>query len=117
MAWKLPGGGWTSTVGDLARFGAGLIGAQVLGDELKRRAWSEQKLPDGKGTGIGLGFFVGELDGERLISHSGGQRKASTYLAILPERKLAVAAMSNTDGAPMQDVAFGVLRLLRAAKR
>jgi len=115
VAWKLPGGGWTSTVGDLARFGAGLMGSAVLGDELKRRAWSEQKLPEGKGTGLGLGFFLGTLDGERLVSHSGGQRKASTFLAVLPERGLAVAAMSNTDGAPMQEIALGALRLLRAA--
>lgn len=117
VAWKLPGGGWTSTVGDLARFGAGLFGSQVLSDEAKRRAWSEQRLPDGKGTGMGLGFFLATLSGERMVSHSGGQRKASTYLAVLPERGLAVAAMSNTDGAPMQEIAFGALRLLLAAQR
>jgi CubicO group peptidase (beta-lactamase class C family) len=118
VAWKLPGGGWTSTVGDLARFGAGLIGSKVLSDEDKRLAWSDQKLPDGTATGMGLGFFLGTLEGQRVIEHSGGQRKASTFLAVLPERRLAVAAMCNTTTGPMQEVAYGALRLLlKAPKR
>jgi len=114
VAWKLPGGGWTSTVGDLARFGAALIGTQLLDAAQKEALWTKQKTSSGEVTDMGLGFFLGELDGERLVSHSGGQRKASTFLAILPERRLAVAAMSNTNTAPMEDLALEVLRLLRS---
>jgi CubicO group peptidase (beta-lactamase class C family) len=114
IAWKLPGGGWSSTVGDLARFGAALLGTQLLDATQKELLWTEQTTASGEATGVGLGFFLGELDGERLVSHSGGQRKASTFLAILPARRLAVAAMSNTSTAPMEDVALEVLRLLRS---
>jgi serine beta-lactamase-like protein LACTB, mitochondrial len=113
VAWKLPGGGWTSTVGDLARFGAALIGSELLDAAQKEALWTKQKTSDGAETDMGLGFFLGELDGDRLVSHSGGQRKASTFLAILPERRLAVAAMSNTNTAPMEDLALEALRLLR----
>jgi len=113
ISWKLPGGGWTSTVGDLARLGASWIGTSMLDEEQKRAAWMPQTLADGKPTNQGLGYVVGELDGARLISHSGGQRKASTYLAVLPERRLAVAAMCNTEGAPMGELATGALRLLK----
>jgi CubicO group peptidase (beta-lactamase class C family) len=117
VSWKLPGGGWISTVGDLARFGAGLIGTSVLDEEEKRAAWTPQKLADGKLTDQGLGIAVGEFEGQRLVSHSGGQRKASTFLAVLPERRLAVAAMCNTEGAPMGDLARGALHLLLALER
>ncbi len=117
VSWKLPGGGWISTVGDLARFGAGLIGTSVLDEEQKRAAWTPKTLADGTPTNQGLGFVLGELEGERLVSHSGGQRKASTYLAVLPERRLAVAAMCNTEGAPMGDLARSALRLLLALER
>lgn len=116
IAWKLPGGGWTSTVGDLARFGAALLGTTLLDEAQKTQLWSEQRAADGKATGMGLGFALGMLDQDRLVSHSGGQRKASTFLAILPERGLAVAAMCNTDGAPMGELAQAVLRTLRARK-
>ena len=47
-----------------------------------------------------------------MIFHSGGQRKASTFLAVLPERGLAVAVMSNTETAPTEDLARAVLRML-----
>jgi len=112
VSWKLPGGGWISTVGDVARFGAAWIGGRMLDDEQKRAAWTAQRLTDGTPTNQGLGFVVGELDGERLVSHSGGQRKASSYLAVLPGRGLAVAAMCNTAGAPMGELAKAALRLL-----
>ena len=89
--------------------GLGALGAMGCGA-------LDQLGPEVLGGGdLGVGAqAVGELDGERLISHSGGQRKASTYLAVLPERGLAVAAMSNTAGAPMGDLARGALRLLLA---
>lgn len=115
IAWKLPGGGWTSTVGDLARFGAALVGSKLLDAKEKELLWTEQKTAGGEATGVGLGFVLSELEGERLVSHSGGQRKASTFLAILPERRMAVAAMSNTNTAPMEDLALAVLRLLLEA--
>jgi len=113
VSWKLPGGGWTSTVGDLARFGAALIGTKMLSEEEKRLLWTPQTLADGtRQTNTGLGFEVGELGGERLICHSGGQRRASTFLAVFPERRLAVAVMSNTGKAPSGDLARAALTML-----
>ena len=101
---------------DLARFGAGLLGSGVLDNEDKAMAWTAQTVADGSATTMGLGFGVGDLDGERLVSHSGGQRRTSTFLAVLPDQGLAVAAMSNTQGTPMAEVAFGALRLLLQAE-
>lgn len=117
ISWKLPGGGWISTAGDLARFGAALIGTQLLDEGQKGSVWTRQALADGTETAMGLGFELDELGGERLVSHSGGQRKASTFLALLPERRLAVAVMSNTESAPTEILATAVLRLLLAAER
>lgn len=116
VSWKLPGGGWISTVGDLARFGAALCGPALLDDAQKAAAWTRQTTADGKPTEVGLGFFLGELEGHRLVSHSGGQRKASTFLAVLPDQRLAVAAMCNTEGAPMGELARRALSLLLAGR-
>ncbi|HEX6885115.1 MAG TPA: serine hydrolase domain-containing protein [Planctomycetota bacterium] len=116
VAWKLPGGGWISTVGDLARFGAALCGPALLDEAQQEAAWTRQRLADGKETDVGLGFFLEELDGRRLVSHSGGQRKASSFLAVLPEEHLAVAVMSNTARTPMGELARAALRLLLAGR-
>lgn len=117
VSWKLPGGGWISTVGDLARFGAALTSERLLDDERKRLFWTKQTTADGTETSLGLGFFLGALDGERVVYHSGGQRKASTFLAILPEHGLACAVMSNTESAPTELLAKQVLRLLWEEQR
>jgi len=117
VSWKLPGGGWISTVGDLARFGAALCGSALLDEERKALFWSAQALADGTPTGMGLGFALDDLAGERVVQHSGGQRKAATFLMVLPERGLAVAVMSNTARLPVGDLAGAVLRLLRQAQR
>ena len=116
VSWKLPGGGWISTVGDLARFGAALTTNEMLDDERKDLFWAKQKTADGTETGLGLGFFLGELDGERVVFHSGGQRKASAFLAVLPEQGLAAAVMSNTETAPTEVLAKSVLRMLWEAQ-
>jgi len=114
VSWKLPGGGWLSTVEDLAGFGAGLLGDALLDGDQKKAAWTAQKVADGTPTNVGLGFFLGRLDGKRFVSHSGGQRKAAAYLGLLPDERLAVAVMTNTAGAPVADLAREILRLLVA---
>ena len=117
VSWKLPGGGWISTVGDLARFGAALTTDRLLDDERKRLSWTKQSTADGTETGVGLGFFLGALEGELVVFHSGGQRKASAFLAILPEQGLASAVMSNTETAPTEQLAKQVLRMLWEEQR
>ncbi len=109
IAWKLPAGGWVSSVTDLARFGAGLIGGDILTEESRALMWEEQRLADGRGTGKGLGIGVGTVGGERAVFHSGGQNKASTYLVCAPERRLAVALMCNTQGISLRGLAERLL--------
>ena len=109
VSWKLPGGGFISTVGDLARFGAGLMGAELLGLEMQVEMWTPQITATGARTDYGLGVVVGELAGFKTVGHSGGQLKTSTFLLVLPEQELAVALMCNTQGTGLGDLAREVL--------
>lgn len=104
VSWKLPGGGWISTVGDLARFGAGLLGDVLLDGPTRALMWTAQPTADGTPTQYGLGFAVGRFEGRAAVSHSGAQEKTSTFLLILPEHPgggIAVAVMTNTEGASL----------------
>lgn len=114
ISWKLPGGGWTSTVGDLGRFAAGLCGDDLLSQEQKTLLWTPRTTTAGEPTGYGLGFSISELDGRRYVSHGGAQRKSRTFMAILPDQGLAVVLMSNTEGMPLEGLAEELLRLLLA---
>jgi len=98
VSWKLAGGGWISTCDDMARFGMGMMTERVVDEPTKALMWTAQKTKDGTATGYGLGFGVGMVDGKRAVSHSGSQEKTATYLLLLPDEKVCVALMCNTEG-------------------
>ena len=112
VAWKLPGGGWISTVGDLARFGAGIVGEELLSPEDRERMFTPRTTSQGEPTGYGLGIGVRVRGDHRFVSHSGGQRKASTFLLLEPDLRLGVALMSNTEGMSLGGLAFNVMDVI-----
>ena len=63
-------------------------------------------------TDSGLGCFVRPVDGDRRISHSGGQPKVSTFLTISPGQKTAVAVMCNLRNAKVQPLANALMKLV-----
>jgi serine beta-lactamase-like protein LACTB, mitochondrial len=98
VSWKLAGGGWISSVDDLARLGVGLLGNQFVRPETRELMWTPQKTSDGEQTAYGLGFQIARHRGKLLVSHGGSQEKSRTLLAMLPDENVAVAIMCNTEG-------------------
>lgn len=105
-SYKVPGGGFVSTVEDLARFAAALQSGRLLKPETLELMYAPQKTRDGKETAYGLGWGVARRPtGERAVGHSGGQQRVSTFLHMQPEQGLAVVIMSNLEGARLGDLA------------
>jgi CubicO group peptidase (beta-lactamase class C family) len=46
---------------------------------------------------VGISWFVGEYRGTAMVGHGGGDTGYATDLAMLPEKKIAVAWMMNSD--------------------
>ncbi len=46
-------------------------------------------------SSYGLGFFVRERQGHRIVMHSGGSPSVTTNLTMFPDRKLAVVVLCN----------------------
>jgi serine beta-lactamase-like protein LACTB, mitochondrial len=109
---KIPGGGWCSTAGDLVRFARALAEGKLVDAQTLERMWTAQKTTQGKPTGAGYGCFIDTVDGDRLISHSGGQPKVSTYLVFSPARKTAVVLMCNLRGAGLKPLAQELIGVL-----
>lgn len=97
---KVPGGGLVSTSADLCRFAMALHEGRLLKPSSLKMMWTEQQTASGEGTQYGLGWAVHE-DG--TLSHGGGQAGTSTFLIHDPQRRLAVAAMSNLQGIRLGD--------------
>ena len=109
---KIPGGGWCGTPRDLARFAIALVGGKLVREETLEQMWTRQKTAGGKRTRSGLGCFLGEVNGQRRVMHSGGQPKVSTLLIFCPENRTAVALMCNLRGTNLGECAGEILDLL-----
>jgi CubicO group peptidase (beta-lactamase class C family) len=112
VSWKLPGGGFVSSVTDLARFAIGVLDHKLVKRETSERMWTRGRTHAGEEFGYGLGFGVGRWREQRLVSHSGGQEKAATLLLLLPDARCAVALMCNTEGARLGDLGRALLAIL-----
>ena len=98
-SYKIPGGGFCSTVEDLARFAIAIQTGKLVKKETLEQMWTRQKTRDGKETTYGLGWGVAERNGLKEVSHGGAQQRVSTNLYMIPERGLAVVLMVNLEGA------------------
>lgn len=98
VSWKLGGGGYISTVGDLARFAAGLLDGRLMKPATQEAMWTPQPLKDGKKTNYAIGFEVRtDAAGKRSVSHGGSQEKVRSLMWLRPEEHRAIVVFSNCE--------------------
>ena len=95
VSWKLAGGGFQSTVEDLARYCAMLLGNELLSEENK-----EEELWKPSLSSYGFGFYIYE----GTILHTGAQQSTRTALLIDRNQELCYVAMSNSTWADPFDI-------------
>ncbi|QBJ89079.1 serine hydrolase [Streptomyces seoulensis] len=94
-----PGGGLASSVSDLlrwARFQLGDGGGVLPGSELRRmREQTVELRASTLGNGVGICWFLRDLDGLSGIGHGGSSNGQFAELLIVPERNFAVVSLAN----------------------
>jgi len=96
-SYKIPGGGFISTVDDLAKFAIAMQNGSLVKKETLNLMWTSLKTKDGKPTGYGLGWSVETRNGMKEVHHGGAQQRVSTFLYTIPEKGLAVVLMANLE--------------------
>lgn len=109
---KLPGGGYLATASDLVLFARAVNDGKLVSAKSLEAMWTPQRLSNGEATGYGLGWNIAEVDGVKVVQHSGGQQGANTHLLLVPSRRLAIAVMANLEGAGAPAIATAMLRAL-----
>jgi len=98
--YKVPNGGVYSTVGDLARFVAGLTGAAtvpILGPEGRRLIQTSQT-PE-EGAQYSFGFSISRRgESPPLVGHGGSVAGYNAYLIFEPESGIGVVLLRNYGG-------------------
>ena len=90
-------GALLSTVDDLARWNAALMGGELLSEESLRAMTTAFRLDDGTATEYGFGLYVRERNGLRVIGHTGGIHGFSTSALWLPDERVYVAVLANLE--------------------
>jgi CubicO group peptidase (beta-lactamase class C family) len=98
VSWTAPGGGFISTVEQLAAY-CGLVAGDALSVESRRVMWTAPTLVDGSTSYYGLGWGVGGRDDRPRVEHNGVVEKAQTRIVLYPNERLCIVAMTNTDTA------------------
>ncbi|QES54743.1 serine hydrolase [Streptomyces venezuelae] len=94
-----PGGGISSSVSDLlrwARFHLGTGEGVLPAEALRHMTEQSVELNAGPlGDGVGIGWFLREVDGVRTIGHGGSGNGQAAELLIVPGRDFAVVSLAN----------------------
>lgn len=90
-------GALVSTVDDLARWDAAISSGKLLKAASWKRAFTPYKLANGASTGYGYGWGSSEVQGSPTIEHGGGINGFTSFAMRLPQEKVFVVVLSNSD--------------------
>jgi CubicO group peptidase (beta-lactamase class C family) len=90
--------GVISTVRDLAQFDIALKQGLLLTPETLAVAWSTPPGGGLQGLPHGLGWFVQRYNGELVVWQFGVSEASSSFLISLPQRRLTMILLANSDG-------------------
>ncbi|MHC5110632.1 MAG: serine hydrolase domain-containing protein [Planctomycetota bacterium] len=107
-----PAEGLAGSARDLARFGKALLNGTLLKPAYFNLMATEYKTVEGKPIHYGLGCFVRTWNGYKIVGHGGWQPKVSSFLLILPEKKIVVAALANLEQADVKTICEGVATII-----
>jgi len=100
MTTPFAAGALRSTVTDLLTWHRALIDGTLVKPETYRKMVTVIPLPKGRGShSYGFGFYLGELDGHRTITHPGEIDGFSTWLTYYPDDDLTVVVLTNNSAA------------------
>ena len=104
--------GIIGTVVDLGRFAEAWLNHKLIGPELTQVMSTGYHTAAGQETHYGLGCFVREETGRRIVGHSGWQPGAAAFLVIAPDQRAAVAVLANLGQADVKSIGLALLDIL-----
>ncbi len=92
-------GGVISTVTDMARFDVALDEGRLLSDASRAEMWRPGRSPSGAILPYGIGWYVQEVDGRRVVWHGGWWEQAYSALYLkLPDERTTLILLANSEG-------------------
>lgn len=106
---KLPGGGLSGSVLDLANFVVALYDGMLLSEESRAQMWTAKHTSGGVVTNKGYGCNIGAEKGRNVVWQIGGVAGFSGILYLYPEQQAAVAVLFNLEAQPVFPTASAIM--------
>lgn len=101
-------GGLVSNIADMIKWDAALNGEKLLPRATLESMWVPTKLTGGTDSDYGFGWGIQKKNGHRILAHNGGIDGFGTTIVRLPEDKLTVIVLANSDGARTDRIAMEI---------
>ncbi len=88
-------GSLLSSVDDLFKWYSAVMNDEVISETSRKEAHTPHLLNDGQKTGYGYGWFIGNIQGSKMIEHGGGINGYLTSSIYLPDDDVFVAVFTN----------------------
>jgi serine beta-lactamase-like protein LACTB len=111
-SYKIPGGGWLSSVDDMAQFEVAMLNDRLVARATRDLMWTPLKPTDGKEDRYALGWGTGNELGILDVGHGGGQQGTSTFFMMVPERRAGVVVLINLDSGNASDLATELMKIV-----
>jgi CubicO group peptidase (beta-lactamase class C family) len=98
--WYFADGEMAMPVSDLLAWDVSVMNESLLQHSSYVAMETPTKLKNGRDISYGLGFTVGEQNGHRVVSHTGEVGGFVAANVVVPDRKFAVAVLTNQEASP-----------------
>jgi len=112
---QIGAGGMMTNVLDLAKWDASLYTNKILTQASRDRMFTPVTLNDGSKAPYGLGFFVKDYNGHRMVWHYGSTGYLRANISRFVDDRLTVIVLANGGAPKINDIAQGVAGLMDPA--
>ncbi len=105
MTQPFAAGALLSTIEDLWKWNRALHSSKILPASWLEKAQTPYKLSDGKSTGYGYGWMMGDIKGSRTIWHNGAINGFLSESIFLPDEDVFVVLFANCLCFPLHKIA------------
>jgi CubicO group peptidase (beta-lactamase class C family) len=101
-----PAGSINSSANDMAKWlefvlGGGAAAGKRLVSEKGYEEWLKPQMRIGGKSSYGLGWFLQEWNGMKVVQHGGNIDGFNAMVAMIPEKKLGFVMLTNVTGSPL----------------
>lgn len=106
-----------SSVTDLAKWDAALVGGKLVRKQAMESLWSRARFNSGRTYPYGMGWFLPVMNGHKIVAHGGNTIAYSSDIFRYPDGRLTIIILTNRSVISPESMAGDIAKMLDPALR